>query len=124
MLREAVLYEFGVDHEAHKTAGETILSAALSSGALFCNELTVLERNQDPDLRTSPQLLTVRSALSSGLDALAESVAKSRPIEPPAAERLAALQRSLDPGEAAYASTMMSRYRDMESIFATLGPIA
>jgi len=124
MLREAVLYEFGVDHEVHKAAGETILRAALSSGALFWNELTVLERNQDPDLRTSPQLLTVRSALSSGLDALAESVAKNRRIEPSAAERLAELQRSLDARDAAYASTMMSRYRDIESILATLGPIA
>ncbi len=124
MLREAVLYEFGVDHEAHKAAGETILRAALSSGALFWNELAVLERNQDSDLRSSPQLLTVRSALSSGLDALAESVAKNRPIEPPVAERLAELQRSLDPREAAYASTMMSRYRDIESILAALGPIA
>src|SRR6266403_835748 len=109
MLREAVLYEFGVDHETHKTAGETILRAALRSGALFWNELTVLERNQDPDLRTSPQLLTVRSALPSGLDALAESVAKNRRIEP---------------REAAYSSTMMSRYRDIESVLATLCPIA
>ena len=124
MLREAVLYEFGVDHETHKTAGETILRAALRSGALFWNELTVVERNQDPDLRTSPQLLTVRSALSSGLDALAESVAKNRRIEPRAAERLAELQRLLDPREAAYASTMMSRYRDIESVLATLCPIA
>jgi len=96
----------------------------LRSGALFWNELTVLERNQDPDLRTSPQLLTVRSALSSGLDALAESVAKNRRIEPRAAERLAELQRLLDPREAAYASTMMSRYRDIESVLATLCPIA
>jgi hypothetical protein len=124
MLHEAVLYEFGMDHEGHKAAGETILRAALISGALFWNELAVLERNQDPDLRTNPRLLTVRSALSSGLDALAESVAKNRPIEPPAAERLAEPQRLPDPREAEYASTMMSRYRDIESILATLGPIA
>src|SRR5262249_6855056 len=35
MLHEAVLYEFGVNHEGQKAAAETILRAALSSGALF-----------------------------------------------------------------------------------------
>lgn len=123
MLHEAVLYEFGVDHEGHKAAGETILRAALSSGALFWNELAVLERNEDRDLRASPRLLTVRSALSRGLDALAESVAKNRPTGPLATERLAEPQRLPDAREAEYASTMMSRYRDVESILATLGPI-
>lgn len=49
-LHEAVLYEFGVNREAHKGAGEIILRAALTSSSLFWNELVVLERKQDRDL--------------------------------------------------------------------------
>jgi multidrug resistance protein MdtO len=121
-LHEAILYEFGVDHEAHKAAGETILRAALSSSALFWNELAVLERSEDRDLRSNPRLLAVRSTLSTRLDDLAESVEKDRPIESNVAEGLAELQRLLDPREAEYVSTMISRYKDMESILETLHP--
>jgi multidrug resistance protein MdtO len=122
MLHEAVLYEFGVDHKDHKVAGETILRAALSSGALFWNELAVLERNQDRDLRTDPRLLTIRSTLAGRLDALAESVAKNRQIELQAEQPFMVPERLPDASEAEYASTMVSRYRDIESILATLSP--
>lgn len=121
-LHEAVLYEFGIDHEAHRATGEMILRAALSSGALFWNELAVLERNDDRDLRNSPRLLAIRSILSNRLDDLAESVEKNRPVEPRVREGLAELQRLPDPREAEYASAMISRYKNMESILETLPP--
>jgi multidrug resistance protein MdtO len=120
MLHEAVLYEFGVDHDSHKAAGETILRAALSSAALFWNELAVLERNEDRDLRRNPRLLAIRSTLSSALNALAESVAKNKQIEQQAGQPFMVAERLPDVREAEYVSTMMSRYRDIESILATL----
>jgi multidrug resistance protein MdtO len=122
MLREAVLYEFGVNHEGQKAAGETILRAALSSGALFWNELAVLERNQDRDLRTNPRLLTIRSTLAGGLDALAESVAKNRQIEPFAGLQIPVVEQSPEARDAEYANTIMSRYRDVESMLSALSP--
>jgi hypothetical protein len=79
----------------------------------------VLERNQDRDLRTNPQLLTIRSTLAGRLDALAESVAKNRQIELQAGQPFMVPERVPDAREAEYASTMMSRYRDIESILAT-----
>ena len=60
-LREALLYEFGVDHEAHKAAGETVLGAVLASGSVFWNELAVLERRQDRDLLIREKLVKIRS---------------------------------------------------------------
>lgn len=122
MLREAVLYEFGVHHEAHKAAGETILRAALSSGALFWNELAVLERNQDRDLRSDPELLAIRSTLAGGLDSLAESVANNRPIAPRSGLPFSATDHLPEARGAEYANTMMSRYRDVESILSALSP--
>jgi multidrug resistance protein MdtO len=120
MLHEAVLYEFGVHHEDHKAAGETIVRAALSSGALLWNELAVLERNRDRDLRANPRLFMIRSTLAGGLDALAESVAKNRQIEQQAGQPFMVPEQLPDAREAEYVSTMMSRYRDIESILATL----
>ena len=122
MLHEAVLYEFGVNHEGQKAAGETILRAALSSGALFWNELAVLERNHDRDLRTDPRLLTIRSTLAGGLDALAESVAKNRQIVPLAGLQIPGVEQSPEARDAEYANTMMSRYRDVESMLSALNP--
>ena len=123
VLHEAVLYEFGVDHEGHKAAGEIILRAALSSASLFWNELAVLERNEDRDLRSNRRLLMIRSRLAGGLDALAESVAKNRQTEPMTGQPLPAAEQLSEAREAEYASAVMSRYRDVESILATLGPI-
>jgi len=122
MLNEAVLYEFGVDHEAHKAAGETILRAALSSGALFWNELALLERNQDRDLRSNPGLLTIRSTLAGGLDSLAESVAMNRPVAPQTGQPFPVVEQLPEAREAEYANTMMSRYRNVESILSALRP--
>jgi multidrug resistance protein MdtO len=122
MLHEALLYEFGADHEDHKAAGQTILRAALSSGALFWNELAVLERNQDRDLRSNPALLTIRSTLAGRLHALAESMAQNKQIEPLAGQTFPVAEQLPEAREAEYANTMISRYRDMESILSTLGP--
>jgi multidrug resistance protein MdtO len=122
ILHEALLYEFGVSHEAHKAAGETILRAALSSGALFWNELAVLERNQDRDLRSNPGLLAIRSTLAGGFDALAESVTKNRQVEPLAGLQIPAAEQSQEARDAEYSNTMMSRYRDVESILSALKP--
>ena len=121
-LHEAVLYEFGTEHEGHKAAGETILRAALSSGALLWNELAVLERRQDGDLRTSPRLLEIRTTLAGGLETLAQSVTESKAILPSLQESTFPTTNFLESREAEYAETMMSRYRDIESILATLSP--
>jgi hypothetical protein len=79
-LHEAVLYEFGVDHEAHKAAGEIVLRAALSSGSLFWNELAVLERKQDRDLVAAEELLRIRSLLAKRLETIADAVLEHKPI--------------------------------------------
>jgi multidrug resistance protein MdtO len=122
MLHEAVLYEFGADHEAHKAAGKIILRAALSSGALLWNELAVLERRPDRDLQNNPRLLGIRSTLAGGLETLAKSVTENKRIAPPTEQRGSVAEYPSDPREAEYANTMMSRYRDIESTLATLNP--
>ena len=119
-LHEALLYEFGVDHEADKAAGETVLRAALTSGSLFWNELAVLERKQDRDLVIWAKMLKIRSALATRLKAIADAVVEEEPITP---LREASLEAGLfppDSREAEYANIMVSRYREVESILLDL----
>ena len=115
-LREAVLYEFGVDHEGHKAAGETMLRAALTSGSLFWNELAVLERTQDRDLVTTQGLLRIRSVLAKRLETMAVAVVDQRPIAPLRETPLETEHLPPDSREAEYANTMVSRYKEVESI--------
>ena len=119
-LREAQLYEFGVDHEAHKAAGETVLRAALTSGSLFWNELAVLERTQDRDLATREKLLKIRSALAKRLETIADAVVEQKPIVPLRETSLEAGRFPPDSREAEYVNIMVSRYREVESILLDL----
>jgi multidrug resistance protein MdtO len=119
-LREALLYEFGVDHEAHKAAGETVLRAALTSGSLFWNELAVLERTQDRDLATREKLLKIRSALAKRLETIADAVVEQKPIVPLRETSLEAGRFPPDSREAEYVNIMVSRYREVESILLDL----
>jgi multidrug resistance protein MdtO len=118
-LKDAVLYEFGVDHERQKVAAETIFQAAMVSSALFWNELTVLERKQDQDLAGHPSLDAVRAHLANGLDAMAEAVDSRFPLAPlqDPLQDVSTLQP--DARESVYAETLMSRYRDLHSLLTT-----
>ena len=73
-MNDTIEYEFGVDRQQHEHAGQTILRAALASVAFFWNQFAVLHSEQDRDFLTEPALLQLRSALASGMDAMAQSV--------------------------------------------------
>jgi len=94
------------------------------SPACFPNSrfLFFRERNQDCDLRNNPGLMTIRSTLAGGLDAPAEAVAKNRQIKSLAGQPFPVAEQLPEAREAEYTDTMISRYRDVESILSTLGP--
>jgi multidrug resistance protein MdtO len=119
-LHEAVLYEFGVDHEGHKVTGETVLRAALTSGPLFWNELAMLERTQGRGMLTSEELLSIRRAVAKQLETIAAAVVEEKPVE-----RLAEADSDGEhfpdgAREAEYAKTLLSRYKEVESILLNL----
>ena len=115
-LREALLYEFGVNHEAHKAAGETVLRAALASGSLFWNELAVLERNQNRDPATHEKMLKIRETLAKKLETIADAVVERKPIIPLRETPLDTGSFPPDSREAQYANIIVARYREVESI--------
>jgi len=81
-LHEAVLYEFGVDREPQKVAGEIILGAALNSSSLFWNELVLLERSQGRNLLSLDGIVEIRQILAKRLDALAQDILEEAPVQP------------------------------------------
>ena len=119
-LHEAVLYEFGADHEAHKAAGGIVLRAALSSGSLFWNELAVLERRQDRDVLTAEGLLRIRSVLANRLETMADAVVERKPISAFRETELELEHFPRGSREAEYAKSMVSRYKEFESILLDL----
>jgi multidrug resistance protein MdtO len=119
-LHEAVLYEFGIDHETHKSAGETLLRAALTSGSLFWNELAMLERKQDRDLATDKELLKIRRAVAKELEAMADAVVEYKSIAQLGETALETDHFPLSPREEEYANSVVSRYREVESILLDL----
>jgi multidrug resistance protein MdtO len=118
-LQEAVLYEFGVDHKDHKAVGETMLRAALSSGSLFWNELAVLERTEDRYLLRDEELLNIRSTVAKQLETMAEAVVGQNPVEPLRGPSLDG-PAPTDPRRTEYLSTLLSRYKEVESILLKL----
>jgi len=119
-LQEAVLYEFGVDHEGHKAAGEVMLRAALTSGSLFWNELVVLERRQDRDLLEAEELGSIRRVIAKKLDEMAQAVVEEKPVEPLQGTSLNTEHSPADARKAEYINTLLSRYREVESILLNL----
>jgi multidrug resistance protein MdtO len=122
--REAVLYEFGVDHEGHMAAGETMLRAALTSSSLFWNELAVLQRTQDRYLLADEELVKIRGAVAKRLETMAEAVVEQKPVEP--LRRPGLDGEHFPPGarEAEYANTLLSRCKEVESILLNLAASA
>jgi multidrug resistance protein MdtO len=119
-LHEAVLYEFGIHHETHKSAGETLLRAALTAGSLFWNELAMLERKQDRDLATDKELLKIRRAVAKELEAMADAVVEYKSIAQLGETALETDHFPLSPREEEYANSVVSRYREVESILLDL----
>jgi multidrug resistance protein MdtO len=119
-LHEAVLYEFGPDHESHKAAGEVVLRAAVSSGALLWNQLAVLEREQDRDLSHSETVRKIRSLLAMGLEKMADAVVDHKPIVALDISQIAVDHLSRGTLEAEYTNAMVSRYKSVESILVDL----
>ena len=119
-LQEAVLYEFGVGHEGHKAVGETMVRAALTSSSLFWNELAMLERTQDRYLFTDEELAKIRGAVATRLETMAEAVVEQKPVEPFREPGLGGEHFPPGAREAQYANTLLSRYKQVESILLDL----
>ena len=119
-LQEAVLYEFGVDHEGYKAVGESMLRAALTSGSLFWNELVVFERTQDRDLLADDALAKIRCLMAKRLETVAEAVVEEKPVEPFRWPGLDGEYLPAGPREVEYVNTLLSRYEQLESILVNL----
>jgi len=119
-LHEAVLYEFGVDREPHKVAGEIILRAALNSSSLLWNELVLLERPQGRNLLAIDGIVEIRRILAKQLDALAQDILEEAPVQPLRDLGVEDQHVSEDSPEKVYLHTLRSSYAKLEDILLSL----
>ena len=75
-MNDTILYEFGVDREAHSRQGESILRAALKAVPFFWNQLAVLHNEQDRDFLAEPGLIEMRRRIAVQLDAMSDAVTR------------------------------------------------
>lgn len=124
-MNEVVEYEFGVDRERQMQTAETILRVALTAVALVWNEFSVLHEREDADFLSNPELIELRRKMKQGLDALVASVLQEAKLEdatlslgPPSS--LASAELSMHPRFGEYTQHTIERYRELQSIVASL----
>jgi multidrug resistance protein MdtO len=79
-MNGAVQYEFGSERNKHIETGDMILRSALTSAALFWNQLAVLHSVEDSHFLREPGLLTMRATLAEHMRAMADAIEHNSPI--------------------------------------------
>ncbi|HEX4275141.1 MAG TPA: FUSC family protein [Bryobacteraceae bacterium] len=114
-MNDAVVYEFGLDRDAHIRAGEAVLQAALTAVPFFWNQLAILQREEDRDFLTEPALMEMRRKVAAHLDAMAQSVAAGAVIVPVSGAELVAAQIVQNPRYGEYARNTIAAHEELQS---------
>jgi multidrug resistance protein MdtO len=119
-MNDAVQYEYGADRERQMHTSETILRAALTSVALFWNQLAVLHDERDRDFITQPGLVELRAKLAEQMDAMGDAVAQAADFRGVNAALFAAPADLHSPRYGEYVQNAVSRYQELQAVIATL----
>jgi multidrug resistance protein MdtO len=119
-MNDAVQYEYGADRERQMHTSETILRAALTSVALFWNQLAVLHDERDRDFITQPGLVELRAKLAEQMDAMGEAVAQAADYRAVNAAQFASSAELQSPRYGEYVQNAVSRYQELQAVIATL----
>jgi multidrug resistance protein MdtO len=119
-MNGTIEYEFGVDRRLHAHTGETILRAALTVVALFWNQFAVLHSEEDRDFLVEPLLQKLRSTLSDGMDAMAQSVIHKTDFAVVREEELIDPSLLTHQRYGEYVQHSLARFDELQSIIAQL----
>ncbi len=117
----SVPYDFGPDREAHLLTGDRIIRAAVTSAALFWNQLVILHRAEDEDFLTDANLKEMRQKLATQLSSLADAVSQTGAIPMQGGEVLLTQAILENPRYAEYATNTARRFEELRNFAATLG---
>jgi multidrug resistance protein MdtO len=117
----SVPFEFGSHREQHIQAGDMILRAALTSAAMFWNQLAVLHSDEDTDYLAEPHLQEMRRRLARQLNSLADDLAQTSPVHVKQAGVLLTPEILADPRFAEYARNTVARFEELQNYTAILG---
>jgi multidrug resistance protein MdtO len=113
-MNDTVEYEFGVDRELHIQSSQTILRAALTSVALFWNQMVFLHSKRDRDLPDDPCLVEMRHKFSAAIETMAESVEQKNTFTTLDPSQFVDPSLLADPRYKEYAQNALARFRELQ----------
>ena len=119
-MNGSVQYEFGPERSRHIETGDMILRSALTSAALFWNQLAVLHNAEDSHYLHEPKLRLMRATLSEHMRTMADAIEHNSqiPIDPCCNFIDPALLA--DPRYRDYARNTEARYDELQNFTAML----
>jgi multidrug resistance protein MdtO len=118
----SVPYEIGAARERHIEAGDMILRAAITSAALFWNQLAMLHNAHDADFLVDPDLQEMRRRLAVHLHLMADAIVQSKVAPMTNAHMLVTPAVLANARYAEYATNTANRFEELQSFTATLPP--
>jgi hypothetical protein len=88
--------------------------------SLLWNELVVVGRTKDRDLLADKKLIKIRRVMANRLQTMAEAVSEEKPVEPLREPSIDDETFPTDSRETEYLNTLLSRYKEVESILLKL----
>ncbi|SNT44034.1 multidrug resistance protein MdtO [Granulicella rosea] len=116
----SVPYEFGANREDHIQTGDMILRAAITSAALFWNQLTVLHNSHDTDFLLDPDLQEMRRRMAIQLNVMADDVVVTGAVITKNPDVLLTPAILANPRYAEYARNTAARFEELQNFTAIL----
>jgi multidrug resistance protein MdtO len=117
----SVPYDFGSNRDAHIETGDMVIRAAVTSAAMFWNQLVILHRAEDEDYLTDPNLQEMRQKLATQLNSMADAVSQTGAVPVKHAKVLLTPEILTNPRFAEYATNTARRFEELQNFTATLG---
>jgi multidrug resistance protein MdtO len=117
----SVPYEFGANREEQIQIGDMILRAAITSAALFWNQMAVLHNSQDADFLTDPDLQEMRRHVATRLNSMADAVVHTGAAHTKESGPLLTPTIFANVRYAEYTKNTADRFEELQSFITALG---
>jgi multidrug resistance protein MdtO len=119
-MNDAVRYEYGANRAEYQRSGEIIVTAALTSVAMFWNQLTVLHRPRDRDFLEDKDLALMRNRVADQVEAMAGAVVQKNSFERVETATIMDACVIASPRYGDYAHNTTARFEELQALVADL----
>ena len=120
VLNDTVEYEFSVDREKHKETGNLLVRSAVTTAALFWNQIAILHDEKEDDFVREPGLIVLRQSIAARLEAMAEATIAGSALPSADIEGLEHPPLLGNPRYREYISNTVARFEELQDLAARL----